>query len=479
MANFAVSILYKAIDGLSESFNKWSEAGEKFEKQQKHHFKEASESAKGFKEVFEGTLAAKGVEWGIDKLKELPEIMTQFAENGANIGKTAEKLGLTAEGFQRLSYAANIAEVPAETLEKSFAKLNLGMGQLTKNQGALDSGLRRIDPALRQQLKTAGSTQEAFLRIADAVAKTENPQKRAAIAVAAFGKAGQDMLPFLLKGREGISDLMAETDKYQVVLGQDAVEASKKFVEEQKHLKMMTDGVGVSIMQSLLPAINPLLDKVNAWAGANKEIIASNITKFIETLGSGLQAVGGFLSVIGPWLPEIVGGFIAWQAASLFMGVLPGMIKAVAGGLEILTMVTKGAATVQEAFNLVMMANPVGLVVAAVALLVAGIILLAQNWDMLTGKMNSKKVSGPVRGGGTNAARDDLVGTDVHRQTNAEAAAARVSSPNAAGLRAAHPMGRGGGVRVNVNNTSTGPISTTVQSAPDFSQHPADALGQN
>ena len=62
MANFAVSILYKAIDGLSESFNKWSEAGEKFEKQQKHHFKEASESAKGFKEVFEGTLAAKGVE---------------------------------------------------------------------------------------------------------------------------------------------------------------------------------------------------------------------------------------------------------------------------------------------------------------------------------------------------------------------------------------------------------------------------------
>ena len=479
MANFAVSILYKAVDGLSESFNKWSEAGEKFEKQQKHHFKEASESAKGFKEVFEGTLAAKGVEWGIDKLKELPEIMTQFAEKGAEIGKTSEKLGLTSDQFQRLSYAANIGEVSAERLQISFSKMNLGLGQLSKNQGAFVTGLRRIDPQLVTTLRHTKDSHEAFLALADAVAKTEDPHKRAAMAVAAFGRGGQDLIPFLLKGKEGIAALEAQTQDYVTLIGDDGVQASKKFVEEQKHLKMMTDGVGVSIMQSLLPAINPLLDKVNAWVGANKEIIASNITKFVETLGSGLQAVGGFLSVIGPWLPEIVGGFIAWQGAALFMGVLPGMIKAVAGGLEILTMVTKGAATVQEAFNLVMMANPVGIVVAAVALLVAGIILLAQNWDMLTGKLHAgdKGYVNPEQADKNRQESRRSQGRNTFGSGGTFNAGRHV--PNSAGLRAAHPTGRGGGVRVNVNNTSTGPISTTVQTAPDFSRHPADALGQN
>lgn len=356
MANFAVSMMFKALDGISPAFDKWNKKGEELEKSQKHRFAVMSASAAGFKEVFEGSLAAKGVEVVLSKLKELPAALDEFAEKGEKIGKTSQILGLGAEDFQRLGYAAHMSDISAESLEKAFKKLNLGMGSIHKMNGPLQKGLRGVDSGLLVTMRSAKSNKEAFMDVANAIQKTTDPTKRAAIVTAVFGKAGQDLMPFLLRGKEGIAALMKETDKYQAVLSTEAIEASEKFSDSQKRLKAGIQSVGVSIMSSLLPKINPLLEKLVAWVAKNKDLIATKVTAFIEGVANGIQQVTPLFKFVIDTITWLVGHqgvlvafYFAWTAA-------------------------------QIALSIAMDANPMGAIVLGIEALIAAIALLIINW---------------------------------------------------------------------------------------------------
>jgi len=78
-----------------------------------------------------GELAAKVVEKGFEKLVEIgTELVHSFIENihataeyGDHIQKTSQKIGIGIEALQELEYAADLADVSAQTLTRSFGLL--------------------------------------------------------------------------------------------------------------------------------------------------------------------------------------------------------------------------------------------------------------------------------------------------------------------------------------------------------------------
>jgi len=274
-------------------------------------------------------IANRAIGFVTDKIKSLARELPDFVEKADSIGKSSAKLGLTTDAFQRLSYAMNLSDVSAETFEGTFKKLNMGLGQLKTFSGPIESGLKRLNPQLSRNLRSAKDSTEAFLLTADAIKATVDPAKRAAIAQAVFGKQGQELLPILMQGREEITALMDETEKYGEILSGDTIEAAGKFQDSQKRLTASLTQIKGVALSTLVTTLEPFVTKISEWVAANKELIGSKIDTFLKSFVSkGTE----FFNMIKPLLPAVmelaksVGGFFgkAFQAAQpLLEKVLP------------------------------------------------------------------------------------------------------------------------------------------------------------
>lgn len=99
--------------------------------------------------------------------------------------------------------------------------------------------------------------------------------------------------------------------------------------------------------------------------------------------------VGRVASALGPFLPALsvaIALFIAWRTAMTIGAAIEGvvvMVQAFAAGLAVLSG-TEGIATAaQWALNIAMDANPIGLVILAIAALIAIIVLVVTHWQQL------------------------------------------------------------------------------------------------
>ncbi len=279
-----------------------------------------------------------------------------------NLGDTATKLGLTVDGLAQLRYAAEVAGSSQEELDGSMGKFNRSLGQLRANMGPLQSFLGKVSPKLRDQVKHAKSNEEAFLLMADAIAKVKDPAKRAALANAAFGKSAP--IELLSKGREGIEELKKEFLEH-AGSQEEAAEAAGKVDRSFKKVGASVQGVKAALVTALAPAILEISEKMTAWFAANKEQITQWFRDFGEKLPGIIDRVVdafGEIFAIGKDIVDFFGG--AGNAAIAFAAILVGPLLS--------SFVTLGFA---------MLTNPFGQVLAAIGLLITAGALLIKNWE--------------------------------------------------------------------------------------------------
>ena len=361
MPDFAVSAAIRAVDKLSAIFHNMGNSVGRFGTQSGDAFDKAGKKANLFKSIFAGNFMAN---WATDirrkvfqEIKQIPQLIEDFAAKGEEIGRTATMIGLSAEAFQRLSYAAKLTDTPVETLEGGFKLLNKSLAQFRVGGGTLHSLMAKINPVLARQLLTVKDSREAFLLTADAIAGTKDAQLRAAIAQAAFGKSGQELIPMLAEGRVGLEKLMKEADVYGSVLSDSAVEASGRLDDTLKRLRGSISSVKDTLLGTLVQAVSPYVEKVTEWIAAHKDLIATKLKDFISGVMDAIQRLRPVAEII----INVVGWMIGHTDALLAMYI--------------------GWTAAQIALNIALNANPIGLISLAVQGLIALIILMVKNWQ--------------------------------------------------------------------------------------------------
>ena len=190
MAKFTIQSVFTAIDQISGPVKTMRGQVSLFGKDARSSIDNVSKSAGMLKGAITGVIAALTTGAAAKALGE-------FAGRGDDIARNAGILGLTAEAYQELSYAAKMADVEQDAFASATKKLNNNLGQLKSGTGSLYSTLVKTNPQLARQLRTARDTDAAFQLVADALATETDVQKRAVIAQAAFGKTGQDLIPMM------------------------------------------------------------------------------------------------------------------------------------------------------------------------------------------------------------------------------------------------------------------------------------------
>lgn len=262
-------------------------------------------------------LAAGAVEFG-------KKAVDKFQEVGGETITLQRQLGLTAQQASRLRFAGEETGVTAQQLGTTF-------GILSKHLSANDKAWKSLGVSTKDAQGKTKSMNDLIPQIADRFAKMQNGPQKTALAMQLFGRSGKDLLPFLNKGAAGIKDLNAESDKYGDTLNQKDTQAVYKNVIAKRQLGAAISGLEIQLGQKLLPIVTSVV----AW--------------FTRTVL--------WFSKLSTTTKDVIK-----------------VIVAVVAVIATVVQIVKIWTAVQAALNLVLDANPIGLIIIAVAALAIGLI---------------------------------------------------------------------------------------------------------
>lgn len=270
-------------------------------------------------------------------------VFKSWLDDADELRDVAKRIGFSIDSLAQLRFVGGQEGV--EDLDGALEKMSKNLGEAKAKSGSLFSFLGKVSPALRKQVLAAKSNEEAFFLFADAMAKIEDPAKRAAFATKVFGKSGQPLINMLANGSQAVRQQMEE---YFRLAGsqEDAANKADEMNDSFGLVKAGLDRVKASIITGLAPAVLKITEKMRAWLADPEN--QRKITQWIEDFGTKLpgriqaliDAIKGIGAAIKPvW--DMIGGakgallaFVAIKTAPLvssLFGVVSALTQVITG----------------------------------------------------------------------------------------------------------------------------------------------------
>ena len=260
------------------------------------------------------------------------------------------------------------SEIAATGIKNLILGMSAGAGA-TKSQAAAFAslGMTAEDVASRMQVDAKG----AIIDVMKAI-QALDADKQAATLQDLFGKESIGAIAPLLGNLENLQenfDKVADATKYAGSMEQEYAARSQTTENQIKLAQGSLNALAINIGSALLPAIGqvmetvaPVLKEFAEWASKNEELIV---------------IIAGVAAGIATLIVTIAGMTLIVQGAALAYASFQLAVEFVKG----LQLATKIATAAQWAWNAAMTANPIGLIVLAIAAVIGAIYLLYTHFD--------------------------------------------------------------------------------------------------
>ncbi|WP_076589707.1 hypothetical protein [Vibrio ostreicida] len=300
-----------------------------------------------------GAAAGKGAALlgGLSVAGLVSELNSAAAEMDA-LAKKSATLKMSISELQAMRKQAAHAGVDEDTMSSALTRFTKRLGVLQQTgSGILGSYLKKSGNSAFKDLDGAANTQEAYEALLASFSKLKTAQEQMAFADAAFGQDGRQMLLLLREGTDGL----ARSRKELAELGGGAkAEDAAKAEAYNDALQRIQE----SIKSIKYAALAPIMEKATQAFGEFTENF-KDVKWRDETITKVTQAVTGLYN-----------GFIFLGKGMLFISqYFSEVIAAIA--LFKIGMI---------ALNAVILANPIGLIVAAVMAAIVAIVYLVDKF---------------------------------------------------------------------------------------------------
>ena len=389
--------------------------------------------------IIETDIDQSGAEKGVDKLKNS---LNKVSSKVSNVGKTAAKGvavatgALTAMGLKSIGVASDLQEIQnvvdvtfgdgatiindwAKTTKESLGlselqakKYSSTLGAIMKSSGLSADASRDMSMAMTELTADMSSFynlghEEAFEKLRSAITGETEPMKALGVNMSIANMEAYALSQGINKSWNEMSQAEQTTLRYQYLMQQTA-DAQGDFARTSDQLANSTRTAQVTIQEIarklgdlLYPIAQNVMVKVNELGNSlktaldNPEVQAS-ITSLAETLG---ELALKLLDLVVTYLPSLING-LTWflsnlpQITALFLSLLTviktyTIVTAIVKAYKAWQVATTGLTLAQKLLNVVMMANPIGLVVALIAGLVVAFITLWNTSDTFREKLTA------------------------------------------------------------------------------------------
>lgn len=267
-------------------------------------------------------LASIGVAFGAAQFIQGIKNATDRAENFAN---AAQKIGTSVEFISSLSYAAKLANVEFESLEKGLLKFSKAVDEASSNtKSGLAYDFRRIGIDIKDTNGQLKPTSDLFLEVADRISSYGDGARKAAVAQAIFGKSGADLIPILNLGSQGIKELQSQADALGITFSGQSAESAAQFNDQLDILSMAADGFMNRLTAGIVPSLMSFIQQIGTANNNTNEFSRtfSGLKPIAEGLAIGFRGVIATVYLIGSAFIEVardISAFIeATKAAASF-----------------------------------------------------------------------------------------------------------------------------------------------------------------
>jgi len=208
-------------------------------------------------------------------------------DRGGAFDDMSKKIGVSIESLSRMDIAATVSGVSLQLLGNSFKKLSINMVEAASGGEAQAAAFAALGVSVTDASGKVRDSEEVLLDLADAFSRAEPSAQRTALAMEIFGKAGAEMMPFLLEGKEGLGRFAEINDKLGLTLQRETNLALEVVGDSLAILGRVSDGVAQQFAIGLAPAL---------------EEITSGLVDFVAEVGIGDGTIAGFGAAIGEGL---------------------------------------------------------------------------------------------------------------------------------------------------------------------------------
>ena len=267
---------------------------------------------------------------------------TKAAASADDLATLANQTGFTVEELQKMQYASDFVDVSMESMTGSVTKL-------TKNMASGSAVFDTLGISITDANGNMRDATDVWYEALDALSQVENETERDQLSMELFGKSAMEMAGIVDDGGASLRALGEEAEATGLILSEDAVNSAVEFNDQIDKLKNTATqaffSAGAALAESLVPALEDLVNHivdVLSWFGS----LDGDTQKLILTIVALVAAIS--------------------PVAKLLSGIN--------------TIATVLSATIG------FLVSPIGLVVAAIAALIAIGVLLYKNWDTIKQK---------------------------------------------------------------------------------------------
>ena len=364
--------------------------------------------ATGFNEVIGGVNAVKGamsstamrVASVAGTLSAAAAGMAHFALSAANaadnIGDLSEKFQIDSEMLQVYGDFVQEDGGSIEGAAASIGKLKKSMNEALhggKEQAAAFAGVG-ISLAQLKKMKP----DEVMRRMADAFKGSEKDAAKQAVLLELMGKGGETMMGAMNRGGEAYQKKLEEMRADGRIFSREQLESANDFTNAWQRVSGVFEGLKNMLGIALADKLMPFIDMAREWAVANRDLIASRFSEFLDELPGYIETAIDVMKSLWHVLRDVFQVFsvlsgLIGASSAVFIALATAFAPLIASVGSLFLSVGKMVWVVAEftgilpllggalkALWAVLAANPFVLVAAALAGLA---VIVYKNWDSI------------------------------------------------------------------------------------------------
>jgi hypothetical protein len=250
-----------------------------------------------------------------DKIMDMAKKTAEYAHE---VELAAQKTGMNTDALQGWGVAATMAGGSSQTMLLGIRKLSQEIVHAQEGSKEATAAFTKMGMSV-DELKGM-KMEDVMLKVADAFKSHANGAEKAALAQQLFGRAGQNLIPILNMGREGIAQMMKVAQDAGAVMSKEDVEGAASFKQQLELLHITTEGlehrIGVGLMPSLVSLTRAFQNSAKT-GGQLAEVMniipsaANLVAKTVSYLAEGFQQLGARIAAVGATMYALFPGNLA------------------------------------------------------------------------------------------------------------------------------------------------------------------------